>query len=114
MIWWPGYCPGHGVGLEGDEAVDEERRQDPQQLPVEGGRQCPGQLHSPHILQNGVPGGLQVRLYGGRAGQVEELLCPREDDPDDQCPRQRFPAFPEGGEQARVDAGETSHIPPSR
>ena len=46
--------------VKGDEAVDEERRADVEQLPVEGGGQRHGQLHSPNILQAGLPGGLQV------------------------------------------------------
>ena len=46
--------------VKGDEAVDEERRADAEQLPVEGGGQRHGQLYSPDILQAGLPGGLQV------------------------------------------------------
>ena len=101
-----GDCTWNGTRLESDEALDEERRQNVEQLSgfknassrnqfgissVASGCQRNGQLHSSDLLQTRLPGSLQVKDRKLKAGlkhllQVEELHCSGEDRPHDQRP----------------------------
>ena len=78
-----GDSPWNAACMEGDEALDEECRQDPQQLPVEDGGKRDGVLHSAHLHQADAAGGLQM----------EELLSSREMCPHDERAGQRLPAL---------------------
>ena len=91
-----GDCAGHRVGLENHEALDEERRPHPQQLPVARGGERHGQLHPPHLhqacLPGGDPGSVVFSLIILAAGlSVEELHGAREDGVDDQRAGLRIP-----------------------